>query len=179
VCGVVPVEVGGVRTLLYRYPPPSLCYDRGDSSSAADHQACRLIRSPRPEDALPAPRTRLQSRIRHRGVPRHRQRLRRRGVPDPKPCVGVVPVEVGGCQDPSVPLPTNTLLLAIVASPVPPRATTNVPGDTFPASGGHCAPAPLKAAVTDPDTVVFPVTANACVGAAFPIPSRVVLSQWS
>jgi hypothetical protein len=141
-----------------------------------------------PDDTFPASRpstrfqpliTRLQSQPEHRGVPCHRERLRRRGVPIPSRVLVLSQWRLVGVRTPPVPL-TITLLPAIVASPVPPCATTNVPVDTFPASVSASPPAPKnEAAVTDRDTVVLPVTDNACVGAAFPYPEPcVALSQW-
>jgi hypothetical protein len=122
--GVVPVEVGG-------------CQDPS-RTVANQHFAARSWRAPflpvRPP-TLPLirfpserslrflpPRTGCSHRSRHRGVSCHSQRLCRRSLSEPR--VGVVPVEVGVVRTPPLPLPTNTLLLAIVAT-VPPRATTN------------------------------------------------------
>jgi hypothetical protein len=168
-------------SLLYRCQLHFAARDRGEPSSALMRpQAYPLIRSPRPG------RQRASSPLNEAAV------TAQNTVAFPvteSACVGAAFPSQAVCWCcpsggwwVSGPLPYRCHHFAARdrGEPRSSRATTNVPVDTFPASvSGHRLPPRTRRSHRSRHTVVLPVTANACVGAAFPYPEpRVALSQW-
>jgi hypothetical protein len=140
--GVVPVEVG-VRTLLYRCQPSTLLLVIIVVFRPRTTNVPITFPASRPSTRF-QPRTRLQSRMQNTVAFPATESACVGSVPDPKPCVGVVPVEVGGCQDPSRTVANQHFAARSWRAPFLPVRPPTYPLIRFPHQSGHCAPAPPK-----------------------------------